>query len=229
VIEYGGSGLGLFIARLLSRLQGGEIGVSSKEGLGSIFAFFIRVRRVPTPHGNDVHISVPEINMSVGSVNPNSPGLNPIRSPPRPCSDFTILIVEDNLVNQRVLQKQLINCGFGVRIANNGLEAVEFVKMSHFWRGHENGLPLALVLMDIEMPVMNGTEATRCIRLLETEGHLETHVPIIAITANARVEQIAVARESGMDDVVSKPFRITELLEKMQMFVGPLIKIGSRK
>jgi CheY-like chemotaxis protein len=210
-------------------LQGGEIGVSSQSGLGSTFAFFVKVRRVATPHGSDVHTSVPQINMPVGYNNPNSPTLKPQLVKPRPCSDFTILIVEDNLVNQRVLQKQLTNCGFNVYIANNGHESVEFIKTSWFWRGNKNGLPLSVVLMDIEMPVMNGTEATRCIRLLQAEGKMEAHVPIIAITANARTEQIAVARESGMDDVVSKPFRIPDLLEKVQHFVGPLILDGAGK
>jgi CheY-like chemotaxis protein len=187
------------------------------------------VRRAATPRGSDLRPSVPQVNIPVGVMNLDLPALTLARSMPRPCSDFTILIVEDNLVNQRVLQKQLINCGFDVSIANNGLEAVDFIKASHFWRETQNGLPLSVVLMDIEMPLLNGTDATRNIRLFEAEGNLKAHVPIIAITANARTEQIAVARESGMDDVVSKPFRIPELLEKIQLFVGPLILDGPKK
>jgi Histidine kinase-, DNA gyrase B-, and HSP90-like ATPase len=95
-IEYGGSGLGLFIARLLSRLQGGEIGVKSEIGQGSTFAFYIKIRRAATPHGKDVYTTVPEHNLPVGTANPNSPSVHSTR--PRPCSNFTILIVEDNLV-----------------------------------------------------------------------------------------------------------------------------------
>jgi CheY-like chemotaxis protein len=204
-------------------LQGGEIGVSSEKGLGSTFAFFVKVRRAVTPHGSDVQASVAQLNMHVGAIDSGSLSLDPTPVKPRPCSEFTILVVEDNLVNQRVLQKQLTNCGFRVYIANNGLESVEFVKTSRFWRDNQDGLPLSVILMDIEMPIMNGTEATRTIRLLQAEGNLEAHIPIIAITANARTEQIAAARESGMDDVVSKPFRIPELIEKIEGFVGRLI------
>ena len=76
--------------------------------------------------------------------------------------------------------------------------------------------------MDIEMPVMNGNEAARRIREFERSGTLLSHIPIIAITANARLEQITVAKDSGMDDVVSKPFRIPELLAKIEVFVGPV-------
>lgn len=230
--EYGGSGLGLFIARLLSRLQGGEIGVKSATNQGSTFAFYIKIRRAATPHGTYVHTTVPEHNLLVGTANPNSPNLEQAR--PRPCSDFTILIVEDNLVNQRVLSKQLRNLGFVVEIANNGQESIEFLKRTIFWNHgtqlfHQKNhpLPLTLILMDIEMPIMSGTEATREIRSLTARGQIRAHVPIIAITANARSEQIAQARESGMDDVVSKPFRIVELIGKIEGFVGALQKPGA--
>jgi CheY-like chemotaxis protein len=76
--------------------------------------------------------------------------------------------------------------------------------------------------MDIEMPVMNGIEAAKRIREYEKSGALLSHIPIIAITANARLEQITVAKDAGMDDVVSKPFRIPELLAKIEVFLGPL-------
>ena len=226
--------MGLFIARLLSRLQGGEIGVKSKTGQGSAFAFYIKIRRAETPHGKDVHTTVPEHNLPVGTANPNSPSVHPLR--PKPCSDFMILIVEDNLVNQRVLSKQLRNLGFIVEIANNGQESIDFLKRTIFWSDGSDGsdpsdqerLPLTLILMDIEMPIMNGTEATRQIRSLTASGHIRHRVPIIAITANARSEQISEARESGMDDVVSKPFRIAELIGKIEGFVGPLEKPGEK-
>jgi CheY-like chemotaxis protein len=224
IAEYGGSGLGLFIARLLSRLQGGEIGVLSSTGHGSTFAFYISTRRSKTPRGTQVHALVPEINTQADIINSAPPaphGRSPLLQ--TECSDITILIVEDNLVNQRVLQKQLHKYGFNVQIANNGQEALDVIRRSQFWRGNEKtGNRLSLILMDIEMPVMNGTEATRSIRLFQAEGSLAEHVPIIGITANARTEQIAAARESGMDDVVSKPFRIPELLSKIEMFIGPL-------
>ena len=69
---------------------------------------------------------------------------------------------------------------------------------------------------------MTGIEATRCIRDYYAKGYILAHIPIIAITANARLEQIEAVRDSGMDEVVSKPFRIPELIEKIEKFVGPI-------
>jgi CheY-like chemotaxis protein len=76
------------------------------------------------------------------------------------------------------------------------------------------------VLMDQEMPVMDGLTCTRRIRELEREGKIRVHVPIIAVTANARQEQIQTAIDAGMDDVVSKPFRIPDLVPKIEELMG---------
>jgi CheY-like chemotaxis protein len=128
-----------------------------------------------------------------------------------------------DVVNQRVLQTQLKTCGFSVHVANNGLESLHFVRKSRLWWDKaETGQPLSLVLMDIEMPIMNGLEATQKIREFRTEGLITQHIPIIAITANARNEQIAIAKQSGMDEVVSKPFRIPDLVSKIELFLGRL-------
>jgi CheY-like chemotaxis protein len=110
-----------------------------------------------------------------------------------------VLIVEDNLVNQRVLQKQLKNIGFITEVANHGGEALEVLKTSRFWAGQEKiGVELAIILMDLEMPVMDGLTCARTIRDLEVEGTIVKHVPIIAVTANARLEQIESAISAGM-------------------------------
>lgn len=77
--------------------------------------------------------------------------------------------------------------------------------------------------MDIEMPVMNGIEATQEIRRFQAEGLVTYHIPIIAITANARNEQIQTARDSGLDEVVSKPFLIPDLITKIEGFLGRLV------
>jgi CheY-like chemotaxis protein len=130
-------------------------------------------------------------------------------------------LTQFDTVNQRVLQTQLKNFGFRVHVANNGQEALHFVQESRMWWDKaKTGQPLSLVLMDIEMPVMNGIEATQNIRRFQAEGLLTEHVPIIAITANARSEQISVAKASGMDDVVSKPFRIPDLIMVIELFLG---------
>jgi CheY-like chemotaxis protein len=138
-------------------------------------------------------------------------------------------------VNQRVLQRQLNNQGIATKVANHGGEALETLKNSSYWR---NALPdavdLGVVLMDKEMPVsislvdsemitdlsllqvMDGLQCTSIIRELEQAGDFRCHIPIIAVTANARSEQIATLLAAGMDDVVSKPFRIAELIPKIQ-------------
>lgn len=125
-------------------------------------------------------------------------------------------------MNQRVLQTQLKRCGFNIYIANNGEESLAIIRQSRLWQENESGHPLSLVLMDIEMPIMNGIEATQHIRRFEAEGLLSEHVPIIAITANARNEQMAMAKAAGMDEVVSKPFQVPDLIRKVENFLGPL-------
>lgn len=110
-----------------------------------------------------------------------------------------ILIVEDNLVNQRVLQKQLRNNGCITHVANHGGEALDKLRESTFWTTPApEAIKLDVVLMDQEMPVMDGLTCTKRIREWEREGKLGVHVPIIAVTANARAEQIKTIMEAGM-------------------------------
>lgn len=87
-------------------------------------------------------------------------------------------------------------------------------------------IKLSVILMDIEMPVMDGLTCTRAIRDLQDTGQIVSHVPIMAVSANARSEQVAQAREAGMDDAISKPFRIPELMPKIEGLVkgdGPVV------
>ncbi|KAL2051492.1 hypothetical protein ABVK25_008154 [Lepraria finkii] len=231
-IQYGGSGLGLFISRELVELQGGEIGVASKAGEGSTFAFYIKARRSTAPKDEmeqfpgvatrkaptGKHPSFPT-SLRSSAQPPESTHTSTTSLPQRPApkDSLKILIVEDNLVNQKVLSRQLKNLGCVVHLANHGGECLDRLRESTFWKGEGgDGIEISVILMDQEMPVMDGLTCTKEIRKLEANGDVTSHVPIIAVTANARSEQIDTALDFGMDDVVSKPFRIFDLIPKIE-------------
>lgn len=120
---YGGSGLGLFISRTLVELQGGEIGASSEKGEGSTFGFFVRTHTSAPPqtqNGKNIsRIPSPSVKIDDGKI------------------PISVLIVEDNAVNQRVLQKQLTKKGYITHVANNGQEALDVLKKTKLWKGNE--------------------------------------------------------------------------------------------
>lgn len=126
---------------------------------------------------------------------------------------YDILIVEDNLINQRVLSAQLKKLGHNVYVANHGAEALSHLSQTTFSTEPTASppLPLSVVLMDIEMPVMDGLTCTRRIREMEAQGEFNGHVPIIAVSANARREQVETAKSAGVDDAICKPFHVSEL------------------
>ncbi|KAM0329207.1 hypothetical protein ACHAQA_004506 [Verticillium albo-atrum] len=250
-VQYGGSGLGLFISRMLTELQGGQIGVVSKEGLGSTFSFFVKCRKSPAPAPTE-ESSVPGNRAArpgrVSTPTTPPPPTKLIRRPShRPQTDSSaspgpastpgstpsktghdVLIVEDNIVNQKVLQRQLKNCGNVTHVANHGGEALDALKKCRFWTGQEGaGYHLSVILMDLEMPVMDGMTCARRIRELERDGVLIDHIPIIAVTAYARPEQIEDAKAAGIDDVISKPFRIPDLTAKMNELVSKYSKLST--
>ncbi|KAJ8106956.1 hypothetical protein OPT61_g9196 [Boeremia exigua] len=317
-VHYGGSGLGLFISRRLTELQGGSIGLTSEYKKGSTFSFYIKARRVkPTmlrkgsfpdifpedirhrsqkPSLNLPH-DPPPIIYEVPQENGQSqqhehasptPTPPPVASPPLPEQppttapatvpstdglglapplDFAelkrtksipetlhVLVVEDNLVNQKVLAKQLRNLGCIVSVANHGRESLDFLPKTNRWNHaaykacswsrrpsiHVNDtinlhsvpdgactpIELSLILMDWEMPIMNGLTAVAKIRELEHEGLLNGRVPVIGVTANVRQQQIETALQAGMDDVVGKPFRVAELLKRMKGIVKGVGEMG---
>ena len=213
-VTYGGSGLGLFISRELVELQGGEIGVSSESGRGSTFAFYVKARRSSAPSEDaDDPLSAMQARKGPGPKNIRLFGINQNASDPAsPAvtsssaippdaaeSSLKVLIVEDNLVNQKVLAKQLQKMGCVIYLANHGVEAIDFLTNSRFWKGKEtSGIELDVILMDLEMPIMDGLTCTRKIRELQQSEDLVKHVPVIAVTANAREEQITKTREAGV-------------------------------
>ena len=241
---YGGSGLGLFISRQLAELHGGQIGVASKAGVGSTFGFFIKARRAQSPatsaadghpiidkdHNRVANLDhmVAEAREEIASPRPRGlsiaekrPALTRSSTKPSAHLDPTtlhILVVEDNLVNQKVLVKQLQKVGCIVAVANNGVEALSHLSKTEFLI--DGGQKLSVVLMDLEMPEMDGLTCVRRIREMEANGKVRGHIPTIAVTANVRDQQVQEARTAGMDDVVSKPFRIPELLAKVETLLN---------
>lgn len=127
---------------------------------------------------------------------------------------FQVLLVEDNLVNrgclqtfqaigtdlglEKVLCKQLQKAGCTVHVANHGQEALDFMQSSNLWTNNPGGKAVDVVLMDLEMPIMDGLTCARRIRELQGKGTLIRHVPLIAVTANARKEQIETSLGAGM-------------------------------
>ncbi|KAI9695986.1 MAG: hypothetical protein M1820_008327 [Bogoriella megaspora] len=158
-----------------------------------------------------------------------------------PPSSIHILLVEDNLVNQKVMSKQLQKVGFTVHVANHGVEALDFLLASTFAKPAASSAttnaspaatscalakkaelkPLSLVLMDLEMPVMDGLTCIRHVRQKQEPGGEfdQAHIPVISVTANARTEQQRDAMEAGMDAVVTKPFRIPDLVPQIEELV----------
>ncbi|EHL01584.1 putative Hybrid signal transduction histidine kinase K [Glarea lozoyensis 74030] len=229
-VKYGGSGLGLFISRQLTELQGGEIGVASEAGVGSTFVFYIKARRA---FGKDAHIPHETIHPGPQPLNaPSKPPASRVSSAPASLttmaslesngpSKWHVLIVEDNLVNQKVLAKGIKKLGCTVHVANHGGEALEVLRDTKHYSGREDdGKDLTVILMDLEMPVMDGLTCVKKIRELEREGQLNVHLPIIAVTANARGEQVMAAKSSGMDDVMPKPFQIRDLVPKIEALLS---------
>ncbi|KAH0345903.1 histidine kinase, partial [Aureobasidium melanogenum] len=237
---YGGSGLGLFISRGLAELQGGQIGVKSTAGVGSTFAFFIKTRRAepPAPASRRGSVASTEALTDVHNL-PHSHGKQDVKvltmSSVAEESNLSVkglhvLVCEDNKINQKVIAQQLRRLGVStVHVADDGLAALNFLATTTFFpstSSSPSAVPLSIILMDVEMPVMDGLGAVRRIRQLESRGDITTHVPVIAITANARPEQVAVALEAGMDEVVTKPFLVRELVPRMVALVQKYMKGG---
>ncbi|CCA73349.1 related to sensory transduction histidine kinase [Serendipita indica DSM 11827] len=186
---FGGSGLGLFVSRKICDLLHGQIEVdaNSVEEKGSTFRFFVEMHTEPAPKPST----------------PQHPHIDRGSS-----TKLRILVAEDNQTNRTILGRQLKMNGCVPSLAVNGAEAVDLVIKA----GEE---PFDCILMDCEMPVMSGLEASRELRRLENAGRIPRQ-RIIALTGNARREQLNSALEAGMNEVMTKPYRIQELLERIR-------------
>ncbi|KAE8139242.1 hypothetical protein BDV38DRAFT_270090 [Aspergillus pseudotamarii] len=130
------------------------------------------------------------------------------RSQPGATKERRVLVVEDNVINQRIVARKLESLGFRVTAVSNGREALDRVQQGTF----------DCILMDQAMPVMDGNSATRAVRDLEKHGM--AHVPVLGVTANVRAEQQAEMKAAGMDDIIHKPYKMRDLCDKIQQLMG---------
>jgi len=182
--KYGGTGLGLAIVRQLVTLMRGRLGVDSEENKGSCFWAEIAF----------------EIPSDIEIENPQQAVVEVIE-----ILEGKALLVEDNPVNQIVAKKMLEKVGMTYEVVNNGAEAISRLKLQHDFN---------LILMDCQMPVMDGYEATKALRELEEENEL-SRLPVIAMTANAMEGDKDKCLAAGMDDYVSKPVNQKALKETL--------------
>jgi hypothetical protein len=184
--KYGGTGLGLAISKRLVQLMGGEIGVESAPGAGSTFWFTLRLAK-----------------REVGAV-PPAPTFADADAESRLRRDYPgarILLVEDEPINREVAGSQLEEAGLNVDLAEDGQQALELARENRY----------ALILMDMQMPVLNGVDATKAIRA----DSLNRDTPILAMTANAFDEDRQTCLAAGMNDHLAKPIRLQTLCDAL--------------
>jgi signal transduction histidine kinase/CheY-like chemotaxis protein len=181
--KYGGTGLGLSICKNLLSLKGVSLNLESEMGKGSKFFFTMDFKAVKVAKAAKEQVIIKDELAEL--------------------KGFRVLVAEDNLLNQKIIAKFLMKWGMEYEVVENGMDAVQQVKKGGF----------DLVLMDLQMPEMDGLEATKMIRTLADEK--QSDIPIIALTASAMLSVKADVKEAGMDDYISKPFNPTDLYRKI--------------
>ena len=196
---YGGTGLGLAISSSIVQLMGARIQLQSEYGVGSTFGFDLELPVASGDHSEDADAPVHKAPVGQGAAITVSASLPPL----------TVLLAEDNPVNQKVATVILQSRGHTVLLAETGEEAVQLAAEHDF----------DVILMDIQMPGVDGIEATAQIRAAEQQGR--KHVPILALTAHALEGDRARFLAAGMDGYLSKPFQVSEFLETLADVLHP--------
>jgi CheY-like chemotaxis protein/anti-sigma regulatory factor (Ser/Thr protein kinase) len=188
--RYGGSGLGLAISRSLIEAMGGRISARSRPGSGAVFTLNLTLPRASAPRAGE--LSAPETLGGAADL-----------------SGFRVLLAEDHPTNRRVIELILGAAGVSLTCVENGAEALAA------WRAGR----CDLVLMDMQMPVMDGLSATRAIRAAERDGDLP-RTPIFALTANAMAEHASASAAAGVDGHLTKPISAEALLRAVSEVAG---------
>lgn len=184
--RFGGTGLGLAITKKIALLMGGEVGAGSIPGQGSRFWFTARLRKG-----------------GASAWSPESPADNPDLG--KRYAGSRVLLAEDEPINREITLELLADSGLEIDVAEDGVQAVELASMNHY----------ALILMDMQMPKLDGIQATQRIRALPGCGG----VPILAMTANAFIEDRLRCEEAGMNDFVAKPVDPAHLFATMRKWL----------
>lgn len=191
--RYGGTGLGLPIARTLVERMGGTLRATSEEGHGSVFTL-----EIPLPFSQQAAPAASDSSQSSGQG-----------------SGQAVLLVEDNPVNQTVIEAMLRSLGYHVSLVGDGAQAIYQASQQRY----------AAILMDCRLPIIDGYEATRQIRLLPGCAEL----PIIALTANALQGDRETCLDCGMNDYLAKPFKRADLQRILQRWLPPRPSMGSQE
>lgn len=187
---YGGTGLGLVISQNLAQMMGGRIDIESVPKMGTKATF-----TMPLTYVRKLELG----ELTIG------PTREQRRQSAIDTSDIVVLIVEDNPINQKIALSSVNKLGYKTAAACNGEEALEYLR---------GGSPVDVILMDVQMPVLDGYDATRKLRTEKLYEHLKD-LPVIALTASAIKGDQEKCQEAGMDDYLSKPYPLRMLKEKL--------------